>query len=65
MGDSQPDRNKCGQRKVINPFKPKTLQVGGNRLMLVGVEPGVIKTMKKAGTLDEIGSDNVFPVQPA
>ncbi len=42
----------------------KKLQAGGNRLILAGVEPGVIKTMEKTGILSGIGSDNIFPVQP-
>jgi SulP family sulfate permease len=39
-------------------------QEGGNRFMLEGVEPHVMTTLEKTGILDEIGRDNVFPVQP-
>jgi SulP family sulfate permease len=42
----------------------RNAQAGGNRFMLEGVGAHVMTTMEKTGILDEIGRDNVFPVQP-
>jgi SulP family sulfate permease len=42
----------------------QSVQKGGNRFMLEGVEPQVMTTLEKTGSLDVIGRDNVFPERP-
>lgn len=49
--------------KQLSLFAQKA-QTGGNRVMLEGVEPHVMEILQKTEVLDEIGRDNVFPVQP-
>lgn len=40
------------------------LQESGNRVMLAGVEPRVMKTLKRTGLVDVLGENSVFPAQP-
>jgi SulP family sulfate permease len=49
--------------KQLSLFAQKA-QEGSNRFLLEGVEPHVMTTLEKTGILDEIGRDNVFPMQP-
>lgn len=49
--------------KQLSLFAQK-VHADGNRFMLEGVAPHVMTTLEKTGILDEIGSNNVFPVQP-
>jgi SulP family sulfate permease len=49
--------------KQLSLFAQKA-QEGGNRFMVEGVQPQVMTTLEKTGILDEIGRDNVFPLQP-
>jgi len=49
--------------KQLSLFAQKAKE-GGNRFMLEGVEPDVMKILEKTGILAAIGQDNVFAVQP-
>ena len=40
------------------------LQQSDNHLMLAGVEPHMMRELEKAGLLDRIGRENIFPAQP-
>ena len=42
----------------------KSLRANGSVLMLADVNPKVLETLKKSGTLEIIGTDNVFPATP-
>jgi SulP family sulfate permease len=41
------------------------MQASGNRVLLEGVEPPVMKLLERSGLLDIIGADCVFPARPA
>lgn len=49
--------------KQISLFAQE-VQTGGNRFMLEGVEPHVMEILEKTGILEQIGHENLFPVQP-
>jgi len=42
----------------------RSLQAGGNLLMLEGVNEKVLDQLEKTDLLDLIGEENVFPAQP-
>ncbi len=41
------------------------LRANGNLLMLVGVEPELIRILERSGAAAVVGPENIFPVQPA
>jgi len=49
--------------KMLEKFT-RNMHEAGNRVMLAGVEPRIMKVLEHSGVLDTLGRDSVFPARP-